>query len=48
MSEYLTSSANGDDITIYRGSLIQKYYFPEGNFSFIVDHPEKSFINETN
>ena len=48
MSTYLRATADGNDITIYHGSLLQKYYFPEGFFSFIVDSPEKPFVNETN
>jgi hypothetical protein len=43
METYLTNSAYGKDIQIYEGSLIQKLYFPQGSFSFIIKNPENSF-----
>ncbi len=39
MNNYLEASAHGNDVTIYRGSLLQKLYYPEGNFPFVVDNP---------
>lgn len=48
MNNYLEASAHGNDVTIYRGSLLQKLYYPEGNFPFVVDNPQRSFTNVTN
>ena len=48
MELYLNNTAHGKDIQIYQGSLIQKLFYPEKMFSFIIENPEKSFTDTKN
>lgn len=48
IGNYLKATAEDKEIKIYSGSLLQKFYYPEGFYPFIIDNPEYSFTNETN
>ncbi len=48
MNKYLQKTSKGEDIEIYEGSFLQNFLFPEDKHFFIVNNPEKSFVNETN
>lgn len=48
MNKYLEKTSKGEDIEIYEGSFLQKFLFPQDKHFFIIQNPEKSFLNDTN